>query len=182
MLTKNSIKDTILFYNRDIQLNKLFIALLTLCLMACDNRPAPSFYDVEKNFYDNKIIFNELAATFCDLGLKKNFGNNNHWFGYNIDTVEDKLRDKNLDRLLKKIGAKLITYQETESNQCSLIIDYSTRGFAGTGISYLYSYQVEHPMPFNSKEHTFEKISNLGLDMSFDKALESGWYFSFKYT
>ena len=152
-----------------------------LLIVACDSKP--TFDDIKKNFYMNRLAFNELADVTCKLGLKKQvFSYELDSFSYSPDKVKQEFKNKTTDALLVKIGAYAINYKKTLSGKCSLVVGYYARGFAGNGIVYDYSFQKESINLFKKEKHTFEEISNAGLNVSFDMPLNNGWYFTFTYS
>ena len=162
-------------------LNKLVVLICTLLLVACDDKP--SFIDIEKNFTANRAAFDELAKIACKLGqTKQPFSYTVDSFSYSPDKIKANHRIKAVDILLMKLGGNGVNYKKTMSGKCSLVIGYYARGFAGSGISYSYGFQIEPITPHEKEIVSFEKITATGKAAVFDKPLAGGWYFTFKYT
>ena len=150
-------------------------------IVACDDKP--TFNDTEKNFYKNRLSFNELATITCKLGQKKQFFSySTDSFSYSPEKIKPEWRNKEIDALLVKVGGSGIYYKKTPSDNCSLVVGYYVRGFAGSGISYSYSFQKESITTYEKEKHTFEKFIKEKKDISFDMPLNNGWHFTFKYT
>ena len=158
-------------------LKVIIVFLCCMFIVACDDKPG--FAEVENNFYTNKEAFDQLAKIACKVGHEKNPINR---FNYRLERLKPEQRIKALDALLAKIGSSGFAYRKTPLGKCSLAVGYYTRGFAGSGISYSYSFQLETPQPFEPENHVFEKITAVAKDMRFDMPLINGWYFTFTYS
>lgn len=160
-------------------LKRLLTVTGFLLLSACDDKP--TFDDAQKNFYNNKSVFEELAKTTCQLGKKKQkFSYHKDSFSYSPDKIDEKDRILKIDKQLEQIKAYSINYKKTLAGKCSLVVGYYARGFGGSGISYNYSFQIDSVTPFEKDKHTFEKIDEAPGKVKFDMPLNSGWYFTFK--
>lgn len=146
-------------------------------MTACE-RP-PTLDDVKDNFYKNTSSFNELEKLACALGQEKQkFGTDKNGYGYHLDKVPDDQRIEGIDSLLKKIGAYALIYKKTKAGNCSLIIGYFARGFAGNGTIYDYSFQIESPTILeNTNQSLSDDVENKSV--AFDMPLSDGWYLSY---
>lgn len=149
-----------------------------LFLVGCESEP--TFEKMKKNFEVNRIAFSELKKIACELGsVKQDFSYTSERYSYNPSKIDDKFRNKDLDRLLNIIGGQAIVYEKNSSNECSLAVPYFFTGYVGAGKTYGYSFQRNEFDLFDEKLHTVENTLKVGKDLKYDRPIEDGWYFSF---
>ncbi|MBW3514958.1 MULTISPECIES: hypothetical protein [unclassified Shewanella] len=149
-----------------------------LILVGCESEP--TFETMKKNFEVNRIAFNELQKIACELGnVKQDFSYTDERYSYNPSRIDDKFRNKDLDRLLSIIGGQAIVYEKNSSKECSLAVPYFFTGNVGAGKTYGYSFQRNGFVLFDEKLHTVENTLKVGMDLKYDRPIEDGWNFSF---
>jgi hypothetical protein len=155
----------------------LLIPLSAFVLASCSNKP--TFEQVNSIYYENSEYFKELSILACSLGKQDSLKR------YNLKSNNRERIDK-LDTLLRKTSGELIEYELGKENQCTLSIRIHAQGFAGIGQVYSYKFQIDNPEPYDKEIHTYDKISSMKKNVSFDMPLYSdagfsGWYFGFVY-
>jgi hypothetical protein len=146
-------------------------------MTACE-RP-PTLDDVKGNFYKNISSFNELEKLACALGQEKQeFGPDRNSYSYSQEKVPNDQKIEGIDLILNKIGAYAVNYEKTTSGNCSLVVGYFVRGFAGSGVVYNYSFQIDSPTILeNTNQSLSDDVENKSV--VFDMPLSDGWYLSY---
>lgn len=159
-------------------LGSLPLLVSFLFLVGCESEP--TFETMKENFEVHRITFNELEKIACELGsVKQDFSYTAERYSYNPSKIDDKFRNKDLDRLLNIIGGQAIGYEKNSSKECSLAVAYFYTGYVGAGKIYEYSFQKDGVILFDEKLHTVENTLKIGKDLKYDRPIEDGWYFSF---
>lgn len=147
--------------------------------MGCEQ--PPSFQEMKINFKKNKQIFSELQTYVCEMGkVEQPFRNFDGSFFYSmtLPKQENEPTIKYLNERLSKIGATSIKFEKGKEAACTLKIQLYVTGFAGSGVSYDYKYNVESPNPPSEQGFTLERLPEKG-PVNFDEPLANGWYLSF---
>jgi len=158
----------------------LIISISLLFISSCDDKP--TLNEMESNFLSNKLVFDDLAQFACALGSDKQpFGPTIDKYSYGT-RIENENRIKELDLLLNQIGSTVVNFTKTETGECSLVVGYYVRGFAGSGIGFNYSFQKESPNVAPKNQRTLDNIMDSGKTTIVDIPLSSGWYITFRYS
>lgn len=157
-------------------MKKIFVFLLISLLLGCEKEP--TLKEMKEAFNKNQSTFIELQKVVCEMGKVKqpySYTESKFVFGPKGKLVK---RVPELENLLKLIGVDSVSFERGKDAQCTLKVQYYVRGFAGTGISYDYKYNIEDPIPLDESRHLIDGEPN--RKDSFDIYLSDGWYLSFQ--
>lgn len=160
-------------------MKRLLILLLSFLTLGCEKRP--TFEEMKMNFEKNKHTFSELQSFVCEMGkVEQPFRYFDGSFVYSISLPkrENVPIIEYLDERLSKIGATSIRFKKGENVDCTLKIQLYVAGFAGSGVSFDYKYNVENPNTPSEQGFTLEHLPEKG-PVQFDEPLANGWYLSF---
>lgn len=161
-------------------MNKFLVYIFVVFLVGCTNEPAPTFESMKSNYNNHEETFSKLAEYACRLGEEKEL------IGY-LPNDDKYKKNTTLDNYLSIIGGKNVLYKKNKNGTCSLSVFIWGIGFAGSGQSYRYKYQIDNPSAYDAKKHTKEDIIKSKTQDEFDMELEykdvfNGWYFNYKYS
>ncbi len=160
-------------------MKRLLIILLSFLTLGCEN--PPSFQEMKSSFERNKHTFSELQSFVCEMGKEeqpfRNF-DGSFFYSVNLPKQENEPTIQYLDERLSKIGATSIGFKKGENVNCTLRIQLYVAGFAGSGVSFDYKYNVENPNSPREQGFTLEHLPEKG-PVKFDEPLANGWYLSF---
>ena len=160
-------------------MKRLFILLLSFITIGCEK--PPSFQEMKMNFEQNKRTFSELQSFVCEMGKVAQpfrYFDGSFVYSMSVPKRENVPTIQYLDERLSKIGVTSIGFKKGENVNCTLSIQQYVAGFAGSGVSYDYKYNVENPNTPSEQGFTLERLPEKG-QVRFDEPLANGWYLSF---
>jgi hypothetical protein len=160
----------------------IILSCWLILLSACTSDVAPTVEESIGNFYINQQSFTELSKLICLMGNKKQpFSSKIDSFTYRISEIQVENRIVRLDTLLIKIGIDYVYYKRPELGGCTFVANYYQYGFAGSGKTYHYKFNLQNPILFDESKHSSkEHIKQVKGVYKFDMPLADNWYFSYK--
>lgn len=160
-------------------MKKLVVLMLCSLILGCDQ--PPTFHEMKMNFEQNENTFSEIKSYVCKMGeTGLSFSYSNGIFYY--DTARSKQANvatvQYLDERLSKVGTTNVTFKKGSSDACNIEMQVFVAGFAGSGVSYGYKYNVDSPNTPSSQGFTLDNFPDSGR-LNFDEPLGNDWYISY---
>jgi len=149
----------------------LVVLLIVFVFLLLPSRDLEEKYINE--FYNNTLVFEKIEDIVCQNVEKIP----------TLRTTPGELENDELARLLNKMNIIQIVVKP-ENHNCTITLVRDVLGFAGSGYSYKYRFNVHHPLTYDKTIHGVKKNAAESLKsgddtVTYDIHLSNNWYLTY---